>query len=618
MWRPAAALAFLLLANEALFGVASLARSPLTIDVGPSTGAYLTGFTESEERLPVTFRWTGERASVAPSVTVSPGPATLVIRYARFLDETVRVRVYVSGAQAGTFLARPGRFRTERLPITLPGGPLEIRLLSETTEPRRLGIAVDWIRLEQARSFLPFGTLGPRLLVLAVSLVSLWLGFGLKSSFGLGLALSIGQTLWFALDPFGLVHVSSRIAVASVLFTAACALVVRMLDRQPVRRWVPLIFLLGYLLKGAGIFYPSYFYPDVRNHRRYVYAFARAEGSIPERGLTAQMEVRTAYPRRIAGEQYALPYSPLFFIPFTWLPDDVHLVEDALKHVALVMGAAEALVVYVLATFLLGARVGLTASLLTVFLPPMYSRLFLAMWPTIAGHFLDCLAITAAVFWAARPERVARFAAFFGASLSSALIYISSLFNLSAFVASFALTERRLAVRALAAWALAALLTIVVLYSSFTLLFFREMAPTLLTSSEATAPGSLLEGMASVLSRVLLFYGYGFPALSIAGLALAYRRKDQAAFRMLTAYGVAFVLLTGLRVLPGGLFKDLKEILFVAPMVAICSGIALEELSRRGRSGQWSTVLILGGLVAFWWGSYRGYWVAYASLAGLD
>ncbi|MGH9460348.1 MAG: hypothetical protein ACRD1X_03970, partial [Vicinamibacteria bacterium] len=173
MWRPAAALAVLLLATEALFGLASFARSPLTIDIGPSTGAYLTGFTDSEEHLPVTFRWTGERASVAPPVTVSPGPATLVLRYARFVDETVRVRVYLSGAQAGSFLARPGRFRTERLPVTLPGGPLEIRLLSETTEPRRLGIAVDWIRIEQGHSSLRFRTLSPRLLVLAVSLISL-------------------------------------------------------------------------------------------------------------------------------------------------------------------------------------------------------------------------------------------------------------------------------------------------------------------------------------------------------------------------------------------------------------------------------------------------------------
>jgi hypothetical protein len=231
---------------------------------------------------------------------------------------------------------------------------------------------------------------------------------------------------------------------------------------------------------------------------------------------------------------------------------------------------------------------------------------------------LDLLAITAAVFWAARPERLSRLAAFFGASLFSALVYISSLFNLSAFVASFSLVERRLAARAVGAWVLAALITIVVLYSSFTLLFFREIGPSLLASPDAPASGSFLEGVTSIFPRWLLFYGYGFLALTVAGLALAHRREDKAAFRMLAAYGVAFVFLSGLRALPGGLFKDLKEILFVAPLVAIGSGIALEELARRGRWGQGSAVLILGGLVAFWWGSYRGYWIAYASLAGLD
>lgn len=454
--------------------------------------------------------------------------------------------------------------------------------------------------------------------MLGVFLISLWLGFGMLGSLSLGFALSCSQALWFALDPFGLAHVSGKIAVAGVIFTAALAVVVRSFGHQPGRRWIPLIFLLGYLLKGAGIFYPSFFYPDVRNHRRYVYAFASAEGSIPERGLAAQMEVRTAYPRRIAGEQYALPYSPLFFIPFTWLPNDVHLVEDALKHVALVLGAAEAIVIYWLATFLLGARVGVTATLLAVFLPPMYSRLFLAMWPTVAGHLLDCLAIAAAVFWAARPERLGRLAAFFGLSLSSALLYISSLFNLSAFVASFSLVKRRLAVRALVAWTAAALITIVALYSSFTLLFFREIAPSFLSSTNALGSGSFLEGVESVFKRVVLFYGYGFPALTVAGLVLSYRRTDKAAFRMLAAYGIAFVLLSGLRVLPGGLFKDLKEILFVAPVVAICSGVTLETLSARGRSGRWSAALILGGLIAFWWGSYRGYLISYASLAGLD
>jgi hypothetical protein len=604
-----------LLAAEVLFGLASFARGPLTFDVGPSTGAYLDGFTDSEERPPVTFRWTGERASIDPPLAVAAGSGTLVIRFARFIDQPSRVRVYLSGRQAASFIARPGRFRTQRFPVTFSDGPVRIDFLTENPQRPRLGIALDWIRLEGGRWSMPHRVFGPRVLVVGLFVISLLLGFGVFGSLVTALVLACGQAFWFGLDPFGLAHVSGKTALLGLFFTGASGLVV---GRRPGRRWIPLIFLLGYLLKGAGIFHPSYFYPDVRNHRRYVYAFAEAEGSIPERGLAAQLKVRTAYPRRIGGKVYALPYSPVFFIPFTWLPRDVQLVEDALKHVALAMGAAEVIVVYWLAGLLLGGRSGVAAALLAAFLPPMYSRLFLAMWPTVAGHLLDSLAITAAVFWAARPERLTRLAAFASLALSSALLYVSSLFNLSAFVASFSVAERRLAIRALALWAGAALTAILALYLSFTLIFFREIAPSLVSSSAESSSGSLLAGIGVVFQRLVLFYGYGYLGLALAGLALAYRQTEKPAFRMLSAYGMAFLLLSGLRVVSGGLFKDLKEILFVAPLIAISAGITLEAFFARGRSGRWAAILITAGLIAFWWGSYRGYLISYASLAGLD
>jgi len=607
-----------LLATEALFNLASFARGAVSIDVGPSTGDYLAGFSDSEERLPATFRWTGEKASIDLPLVVASGPGTLVIRYARFIDEPVRVRVYLAGRPAASFIARPGRFRTQRFPVSFPEGPVRIDFLTENPAPHRLGIALDWVRLEGGQSFLPHSAFNARLLVPGVFIISWWLGFGVLGSLAMAFVLSCSQALWFGLDPFGLAHVTAKTAVVGVILTAASAGALRFADRRPETRWIPLIFLLGYVLKGAGIFYPSYFYPDVRNHRRYVYAFAEAEGSIPERGLAAQLAVRTAYPRRIGDKVYALPYSPLFFVPFTWLPDDVHLVDEALKHVALVMGAAEVIVVYWLAALLVGSRAGLAAALLAAFLPPMYSRLFLAMWPTVAGHLLDCLAITTAAFWAAHPERPRRLAAFAGLSLSSALLYISSLFNLSAFVTSLSLVERRLAVRALVVWAAAALTAILALYLSFTSVFFREIVPSLLSSPTEPGSGSFLGGMVTVLRRVVLFYGYGYPALAVAGLVLAHRRTEKLAFRMLSAYGMAFLILCGLRAVPGGLFKDLKEILFVGPLVAISAGIALETLASRGRSGKWSAALIVAGLVSFWWGGYRGYLTSYASLAGLD
>jgi hypothetical protein len=53
-----------LLLGEAALYLASSAQTSLDFDVGPSTGSYLPGFTESEERLPVTCR-RGRRFSSA-------------------------------------------------------------------------------------------------------------------------------------------------------------------------------------------------------------------------------------------------------------------------------------------------------------------------------------------------------------------------------------------------------------------------------------------------------------------------------------------------------------------------------------------------------------------------
>ena len=60
-----AALVLVSILTESFFFLASLARPALTFDVGPSTGSYLEGFNESEERLPVTFRWMRGQARIA-------------------------------------------------------------------------------------------------------------------------------------------------------------------------------------------------------------------------------------------------------------------------------------------------------------------------------------------------------------------------------------------------------------------------------------------------------------------------------------------------------------------------------------------------------------------------
>jgi len=236
------------LAAEALLRLAACARAPVDFDVGPSTGAYLTGFSESEERPPVSFRWTGKRASIDLPLAASVGsaePRTLVIRYARFLEKDAHVRVFINGSPAASFSARSGRFRNARVEASFPRGPVRIEILTEDPDPTHLGVAIDWIRLEGDSWRLPPSLTGPHLLIAGIFVLGLACGFGTLGAGIIAVALGAAQAAWFAVDPFGMAHVNTKIAISSLLLGGACA---AFLGRRASGRWVTLIFLAGYLI----------------------------------------------------------------------------------------------------------------------------------------------------------------------------------------------------------------------------------------------------------------------------------------------------------------------------------------------------------------------------------
>lgn len=332
--RAAAALATVLLTAYLARYAAGLTNPALTFDVGPNTGSYLEGFTESEERLPVTFRWTHERASIALPLAADGHDATLQLRFARFLDGSATVRLFVDSEPQGVFSARSGRFRTLELPLTLRGGAPTISLLVEDPAPEKLGIAIDWLRIENARWQPTSSTLRPTVLLVGVFLLVTALGASLPLATGVGMVVAALQAVWFAYDPFAMVHSHEELTIVGLTVSAAIASVCILTQRA---RILPVLFLLGYLLKGAALFHPSYWYPDVRLHRRYVEIFDTAQGSLTERGIEAQKGTGTAYPRRLGGRNYALPYSPLFYVPFTFLDRDARGLESSMKHVGLLL-----------------------------------------------------------------------------------------------------------------------------------------------------------------------------------------------------------------------------------------------------------------------------------------
>jgi hypothetical protein len=508
------------------------------------------------------------------------------------------------------FEARPGGYRVYEFPLQAAEGPLRVDLLADDPE---LAAALDWVRVEDVRWRVPFSVWPPRVLLAGVFLLALLAGFGTRAAALAAGALALAEAAWAAADPFAFTHVAMRVAVPALLATALVALVAR---RLPGGRWLTLIFLAGYLAKGAALFHPSYFYNDVRNNLRYVLALRDGQGSLAERNHAAQVQVGVAYPRTVAGREYAFPYAPVFFLPFGFLNEE--RIIEAMKQVALFCAAAEALAVFALARLSCGPGAGVFAALFSALLPPLYSRLLLAMWSTIAGHLLDTLVILATAAMAGRPRSARRWLAQAGGTLAAFLTYISSLINLTLFTTFAALRARPLAGRLVVGWAAAAAVTVGWLYAGFVAVFLREILPAALSGAAPAAASGERGGALAALSRIPLFFGWGFPALALAGFVRLRRRVPPPLFRVLSAYALAFAALVALRAFGAGLFRDLKEIEFAAPLVALGAGASLEELAGRGRAGRWAAALVVLGLGAFCAARYVEYLETYASLAGLS
>jgi hypothetical protein len=622
--------------------LASLHGSPgplsVTLNVGPNDAAYLEGFHPHYEGAgAIATRWSTTRAGVRLPFAVS-GRAALVTRAARVLPQTADVTVAFAGQVVDRYAARGGRFDVRRVDLPLGHGlPATVAFdiapragaadVGPASGGPTRGLSVDWLRLELGvyGRLHATGAAAWRPAALAALLFVLWrvVGFGRRAALGLALpfAVALAAAGWF--QPLVQAHVL-RLLLPGVALAGALA--AAWLRRRPGGRWVLVIVVAGYLVKGAGLFHPDFFYPDVQLFRRYVNAFSEAQGSLAERGVAAQEQTNTAYPRFVAGRPYAFPYSPVFFLPFLLLPRDAALIEDAQRHVALLAVSAEGLLVFWLAGLLFrrrardtpdeAARTGLLAALVSVLLPIHYSRLLLAMWPTLVGHVFDLLAIGVLARWTLTSTAVRaqgrRFARLVLAVQAALLMYVSSLINLGALLAALAwLERRRRGVWLLRAWGLAALVTVLALYGPFVQLAWTEMLPAITGQSPALAlpadaprPTPPITGLGPALGRVLLFYGLGWPLLAVAGFVAARREARARTWRLLVAWAAAFALLLALRAFGFGLFKDLKELTFVAPLVALTAGLTLARLVHT-RLALMILLLLMGAWTAQ---SYASYW----------
>lgn len=436
---------------------------------------------------------------------------------------------------------------------------------------------------------------------------------------------------WVRIDPFAFAHVVARLAIPALLLAVVVALAFK---RFPAGRWLLPIFIAGYLLRGVGLFHPTSFYPDVQNARRYALALAEGAGSLAERGRAAQVALNVAYPRFIAGKPYAFPYSPLAYLPFAVFrnPD---VIEDAFRQGGLIAAALEIPLIFMLAYFMAVSRrsraaepptatalsgdrqrarlTAILAALVALFLPSSYSRLLLAMSATLIGHFWDVCLIVTTLLYLRRPDRRRWLVAMAASAGVSLLTYVSSLFTVSLFLVMLAILARKQAPRLLAILTGAILVPLLWLYAPFLREFVTEILPAVFNGAKMAGTTTATPGLLAALRRIPLFYGYGCPALAIAGFVLIWRRADSRTMQVVTAYTLAFLALVGLRAFGGGLFRDLKEITFVGPLMASLSAVAIAEIARMRRSGRVAAIMIVLGLAWFGMSRYRFYLETYAS-----
>jgi hypothetical protein len=588
----------------------------VVFQLGPNDHRYLEGFEPhyEVEAGAVGWRWTTYHAHIELPLVLE-GPADLHYRFSRVFSETAEAEISLGTSTIDRFTARGGAVETRRVRLpALSPTPLAIGFGVDSHERRNLGLKLDWVALALGPESLLRLSGKPRLLIalLAPFLFALfrWGGLGFAGALAPSLAFMGAVATAMHRDLFALAHVSAQLGLPLAALSLASGLYLR---RKPKGAAVLPLFVAGTLLRGYGLFHPETFYGDVANARDYVEAFRETSGSLAERGVETQKRTNVGYPRTVAGKDYAFPYSPLYFLPFG-LAKTRGGIEDAVRHAGLAASALAMLPIFWLASTSFSPGAGLVASLLWIFSPPVFSRLLLALHATLLGSLLDTVAIAAVLALSFEPSSGRRrLAAVFGATLASLLAYTSSLFSMGAFFVFESILERRLALRLLSVVFIAGTLTVTWLYWPFLLAFFREILPAVASGLPGARGDSAASPVTLALSRIPLFYGFLYPPLALAGLLLARRRADARAFRVLSAWGLAFALLVALRAFGGGLFKDIKEIELAAPLVAILTGASLASLGERSRKGILAAAALTAALAAFGLARYRSYLELYAS-----
>jgi hypothetical protein len=590
--------------------------APLFVNLGAGDEAFARGFRAWERdglraSGETMFRWTLDGAIVALPVRVVSGPVTARLRIARFTDRPADITLLASGRVVDEWTQPPRGWRERTVELGEVRGAPTLQFRTAPEDPEGLGIALDWIELRGAARVLPAPKLFGGLVCLFVGVpLALSLLAGPAPALGAaGAAAVIGAALvtW---DRLGGLLALGAAGPPALVAAALAAGAFRLL----ARRWPDTVAGAGeralvvpaaaLVVALAALSHPSYYYPDVDTHARYL-AAARADPYLlfdP-----GEYQDRTgAWTREIAGRRVAFPYSPVFHVA-AWPLAVVFGEVTAIKTVAAVSLALTLLLVHALAPLLgLGPRAGLLAQALAAFLPVTSSRIALALFPTLLGQTLELLLLVHLMRRYPHLEGARDAAAACAFFFAAQAAYTGSMLNVGAVVVVFAGWElfagdRHRARRVLGAWAIAAAAVVLLQYARFVPVFWHEVLPHLGdgTASVSDEAGSLA---GRAFRRAATFYDLVYPVLLVPGL-VALRGAPRAPRRLIVSVLLAGASLLVLRYLVPVLFRDAKEVELLAAPVAVAASAGLVWTSGRGRFGRLAAAA--AGGIALAWGAHR-------------
>jgi hypothetical protein len=588
--------------------------APLFVNLGAGDEAFARGFRAWErDGLQASgetmFRWALDGARIELPVRVKSGSLSARLRVARFTDRPAEITLLASGRAVDQWKQPPRGWRERTVELGALRGAPELQFRFPPADTEGLGVALDWAELRGARRIVP----APRLLAgLAALFVGVPLVLSLRGGWVPGLAAAaaaavIGSVLvgWDRLGGLCALGAAGPPALAGALLLGA-------LFALLARRWpdafsgpralaVPAAALVVAL---SALCHPSYYYPDVDTHARYL-AAARADPYLlfdP-----AEYQERTgAWTREIAGRRVPFPYSPVFHLA-AWPLAVVFGEVAAVKTAAVVALALTLLLAHGLGRLLgLGPGAAILVQALASTLPVTSSRLALALFPTLLGQALELLLLVHLVRRYPHLEGARDTAAACAFLFAAQAAYTGSVLNVSIVVAGFAAWELlagdpRKARRLLGAWGTAALAVVVLQYARFLPLLWRDVLPHLGEGSGAGGPESAGVGPRIVV-RAGLFYDIVYPLLLVPGLVWL-RRAPGAARRLVASVLVAGGVLLVLRYVLPVLFRDAKEVELLAAPVAVTAAAGLMWLGERGPAGRAASAAAAG--IALAWGAQR-------------